>query len=191
MQNIDFYQGKTARVIPQHFDRPDPELYSRMSGVHSRDEEKKRRRATRMISLIAALCIISFTVGIVIGIKFAGGARKEIVDRETYRAVSGIGKKVTGLVAGQKNETGKKIFPRAEYPFVIMIGKGYNRPESREIAGILSGYGHTVIISQHENTYRIYTGPYKSINDAQSSMKTIAAYNHKALPQKISIVKRR
>lgn len=191
MQNIDFYQGKTARMIPQNFERPDPELYSRMAAGFSREDDKKRRKATRMISLIAALCIISFTAGLAIGIKFAGGSQKEIVDEETFRAVSNIGKKVGGFVSGQNGETGKKLFPRSEYPFVIMIGTDYTRHESRNIAGILSGKGHTVIISRHENKYRLYTGPYKTVDEAQASLKGITAYNDKALPQKISIVKRR
>ena len=81
MQNIDFYERKNIRVMPPQFtDTYDPEYLPRVAQSTPREMERVRRRASRTFFLISALCIISFTAGIVIGIKFTGGTQREIVD---------------------------------------------------------------------------------------------------------------
>ncbi|MCP4135611.1 MAG: hypothetical protein GY754_31875 [bacterium] len=192
MQNIDFYEGKNQNNFQPQFDRQDPEYFSRISGTQTKDSEKNRKRASRIIFLIGALCIITFTTGLAIGIKFAGGSDREIVDKQTYNAVKGIKNKVSNLIKPGENETGsnKKIFPKHEYPFVIKVGNQYTKDQSRDIARFLSDKGHTVILSQKNNKYKIYTGPYKKPKEAKDSIAAIAGYRKYSIGNKVKIIKR-
>ncbi len=195
MQNIDFYNGRNIRTIPQQFDRHDPEFFSPYAGQNnlSRDEERKRKKASRMLFLITALCIISFTTGMVLGIKFAGGAEREIVDRDTADAVSGIGKKLTHMLGDDAVTTGdseQNMYPKKAFPYVIAVGSVYNRETTREIASFLSAKGHTVIISKSGDGFKIYTGPYTAKDEAVKNEEKITGYRESPIPGKLKILKR-
>lgn len=192
MQNIDFYDGKTQKNIPPQFERQDPEYFSRALNFNQNDDEKNKKKASRTIFFIIALCIISFTTGIVIGIKFAGGAEHEIIDEQTYNAVSGIGKKVTNIMNDQSNIKSKNtLFPIKEYPFVIKIGNQYDKLRSQEIANILSKEGYTVILSKQNDKYKIYTGPYKSYKTAKDTLQELINLNNSdIINNQIKVVKR-
>lgn len=195
MQNFDFYTGKQMKNAPPQFGVQDPEYFTRLAATDSRDQERSRKKATRMISFVIALCIISFTTGLVVGIKFAAAPGKDIVDARTRKAVSNIGEKVTGLMKdttprAANAEVKKNLFPKDDFPYVIKIGRDYDAPRSQEISAFLSGHGHTVILSKNEKHYRIYTGPYKNLKDAEISLKKITAYNSKGLFSQAAILKR-
>lgn len=122
MQNMDFYSRNSARSHPYHLDTTDPEYFARMSDMKHRENERIRKKATGLMSFVIALCIISFTAGLVIGIKFAGGPQKEIVDESTRKAMSSTIRKVSGLLnesavaeVRDGDRTGKpasEVFPR-------------------------------------------------------------------------------
>lgn len=194
MQNFDFYSGKTVRDIPQQFNRDDPEYFARLAGIDIREEKKSLKRANRILSLIIALCIISFTVGLVIGIKFAGNSDKKIMDKQTKAAVSGISKKVTNLINENQTElhaaTKQNLFLKEEFPYVIKIGKGYSKSDSQEIANILSSRGHTVILSKNNSGYLIFLGPYRVKKDAELILGKIQGYNSFADLSKAVIIRR-
>jgi hypothetical protein len=80
MQNIDFYDGRNARILNQPLNMQEAEYYTRMDALHRSEADKNRHRASRMMSFIIGLCIISFT-RTVVGIKFASGSKAEIVIR--------------------------------------------------------------------------------------------------------------
>jgi len=194
MQNIDFYSGPASRDLPLQFDSNDPEYFSRMSGIHSKDQERVKKKASRVIFLISALCIICFTTGLVIGIKFAGGSKTPIVDDATYRAMNNISQKVTGLVKPAVAATLNKNtgYPAAQYPYAIKIGSSFNESKAREIASFLSKNGHTVILSRAgSGKYKLYTGPFKSINNAKSGLKKLDSYNKFSISASARIVKRK
>ncbi len=195
MQNIDFYSGPGARDLPPQFESKDPEYFSRMSGVHTKDQEKAKKRASRVIFLISALCIVCFTTGLAIGIKFAGGSKTPIVDDATYNAMNNISKKVSDLVKPSRVEAATRTssFPAAEYPYAIKIGASYSENEARKIASYLSKKGHTVILSKAatKGNLKIYTGPYKTINYARSGLKKLDSYNKFSLSANARIVKRK
>lgn len=192
MQNFDFYNGNNERNLPPQFDRHDPEFFSQMSKIHSKEEKKNKKRASRMMFFIAALCIISFTTGLAIGIKFAGGQSRQILDKKTFNAVTGIGEKVTNLVNSGK--TDKKpsgtLFPKNEYPFTIRVGNEFDYSESQLIAKYLSSKGHTVILLKNNHLYRIYTGPYKNHTDANASLNKFNGYKKYSLASNAKIIKR-
>ncbi len=200
MQNMDYYSRSGVRNHPYHLDTTDPEYFARMNEMNHRENERIRKKATGLMSFVIALCIISFTAGLVIGIKFAGGPQKEIVDESTRQAMSSTIKKVSGLLNENAaaevrdiDKTGKNasdVFPRSEYPFVIPIGKDLSREKSQEIAGFLSSNGHTVILSRSGDGFRLFTGPFKTMGDAENSLKKIAGYSNKAWFQNAQIVKR-
>jgi hypothetical protein len=200
MQNMDYYSRSGVRNHPYHLDTTDPEYFARMNEMNHRENERIRKKATGLMSFVIALCIISFTAGLVIGIKFAGGPQKEIVDESTRQAMSSTIKKVSGLLnenaaaeVRDRDKTGKNasdVFPRSEYPFVIPIGKDLSREKSQEIAGFLSSNGHTVILSRSGDGFRLFTGPFKTMSDAENSLKKIAGYSNKAWFQNAQIVKR-
>jgi preprotein translocase subunit SecF len=182
MQNIDFYAGKSYEFTPTNIDQQDPEYFSRIANLNQRQELKAKKRATRILSFIIALCIVSFTTGLAVGIKFAGGKQKEIVDKETIQAVSNIGNKMSHFITknGKSNTSPatdvNERYPKKDYPFVIRIGNKYTLNQSKDIANYLSRKGHTIIISKHKQKYRVYTGPYKQQATAQKSLKEIQNY---------------
>lgn len=196
MQNIDFYSGKTLREIPSGFNREDPEYFASMANGHSKDEERSMKRATRMLFLIVALCIISFTTGLVIGIKFAAGSNKEIVDEHTKKAVDDIGKKVANIIKdGTTTDlnaapASKDIFSREQFPYAIKINGEYSQPKSQDIAGFLSGKGQTVILSKNNEKYRIFLGPYRNLDEASVSLKKIKGFSGDEYITKAVIIKR-
>lgn len=197
MQNIDFYNGKRMKNIPPQFNVQDPEYFTRAANIHHREQEKTRRKASRMLSLIIALCIISFTAGLIIGIKFASGSKKEIVDERTRQAVSSFGNNVKNLIRENplkdtvnKLTTRSKLFPKKDFPYVIRVGKEFDKANSQKIASFLSNRGHTVIISKNKKNFNIYTGPYRTSDEAQSSIKSIRNYPKPDWFPEVRIVKR-
>ncbi|MDY6932926.1 MAG: SPOR domain-containing protein [Spirochaetota bacterium] len=197
MQNMDHYTDRIKKTPPHHhqFYSVDPEFIKTYPPRNYKDEEKSRRRARGMIFIIIALCIASYTVGLVMGIKFASGSKKEIVDEDTKKRVTSIGEKVTHLIKDVSVNTGdstfsKKLFPREKFPFVIRVGENYNRTSSHEIASSLSNQGHTVILSKNKGYYRVYVGPYRNKEEAEISLKKIELNYSKDLYNKASIFKR-
>lgn len=194
MQNMDFYSRKMEKNFPPQFDAQDPEYFSRIGDSYHNEMERSKKNASMMTALIIALCIISFTTGLVVGLKFAGGKQNEIVDEHTRKTMSNIGKKMTSLVSENANAktaaTGakKNLFPREEYPYVIKIGNEFDVTKSQEIAGLLSSKGHTVILSKYKENYKIFTGPFKNLNDAEISLKNIQS--NKSWTENTSIIKR-
>jgi hypothetical protein len=190
MQNIDFYMGNVKRPEQPQFDGVDPEYFSRLSNFQNKDEHKKFKKASRILSLIIALCIISFTAGLVIGIKFASESEAQLVDPHTKEAVNGLGKKVATMI--NNNEPvpapdNKTSFPKSEYPYVIRVGKQFNKAQSLDIANSISSRGHTVILSKEKSLFKIFIGPYKDYNLATNALKTISAYS---LHEDIEIIRR-
>ncbi len=199
MQNIDFYDGRNARILNQPLNMQEAEYYTRMDALHRSEADKNRHRASRMMSFIIGLCIISFTAGLVIGIKFASGSKAEIVDPQTRQAVMNIRERVSGMMTGTNaaaaaNETDSKsrsdVFPRDEFPFVIRLNGKYDESRSKEIASLLSKRGHTVILSRQHRDFKIYVGPFRTQAVAETSLKKIGEYSEKAMFSGMQIVKR-
>jgi len=192
MQNMDFYDGRHLRDLPPQFDKFDTEYFSRTSGSVERENDKSRKKATRIITMIAALIIISFTTGLIIGIKFAGGAERKIVDDHTLSAMNNLGERMSDAV---KDVTGNskpanQIYPKVEYPFVIQLGKEYNEADLKPVAQFLSSKGHTVIVSKNNQNFKIFTGPYKTESDARKSLSEISLYKQYAIATNAQIIKR-
>ena len=117
MQNIDFYERKNIRVAPPQFlDTHDPEFLPRMAQNTPREMERVRKKASRIFFLITSLCIISFTAGIVIGIKFTGGSQRELMDKKTFNAVADIGRSFSLLSREKPAESipQEKLFPEKQ-----------------------------------------------------------------------------
>ncbi len=193
MQNIDFYERKNIRTVPPHFaDDFDPEYFPRVAQNTPREAERIRKKASRTFFFITALCIISFTAGIVIGIKFTGGAQREIVDKKTFNAVADIGRNFSLLANEAPSVPAQQdnLFPKTSYPYVIRVTSEHDRDMSKKIAGFLSRRGHTVILSRNKSLYRIYVGPYRSGEDAKEALKKISGYKKYSLAENTLIIKR-
>lgn len=192
MQNMDFYDGRNQRNMPPQYDKTDPEYFSRVTRSMDREYDKNHTRATRLLTLITALIILSFTTGLAVGIKFAGGSDKKIVDEKTSNAISNISSKMSGFVkdlTGNSKQT-NKLYPKEEYPFVIQLGKEYNEADTKTVAQFLSGKGHTVIVSQNRDNFRVYTGPYKTEGEARKILSEISLYKQYAISANAQIIKR-
>lgn len=192
MQNMDFYDGRHLRDLPPQFDKFDPEYFSRTSGSVEREHERSHRKATRIITFIGALIIISFTTGLVIGIKFAGGADRKIVDDRTLNAMSNISDRMTGMVKDVTSNAkpANQMYPKIEYPFVIQLGKEYSENDLKPVAQFLSSKGHTVIVSKNNQNFKIFTGPYKTELDARKSLSEISLYKQFPFSTNAQIIKR-
>ncbi len=192
MQNMDFYDGGHIRNMPPQFEKAEPEFFSRSTRTMEKEVEQSRKKATRLLTIITALIIVSFTAGLVIGIKFAGGSDRKIVDDETFNAMNNFGAKVTKLVKDVNFSTkpANQIYPKGEYPFVIQLGSEYQDKEFKSVARFLSTRGHTVIVSKDKKNYRIFTGPYKTEAEAKKSLTEISLYKQYAISTNAQIIKR-
>ncbi len=189
---MDFYDGRHLRDLPPQFDKFDTEFFARTGGSVERENEQSRKKATRTLTIIAGLIIISFTAGLVLGIKFAGGADRKIVDDHTLSAMNNLSEKMSDVV---KDVTGNaksanQIYPKIDYPFVIQLGKEYSETDLKPVAQFLSSKGHTVIVSKNNQNFKIFTGPYKTESDARKSLSEISLYKQYAIATNAQIIKR-
>ncbi len=192
MQNMDFYDGRHLRSMPPQFDKSDPEYFARTTRALDRENDTNHNRAVRMLTLITALIIIAFTTGLVVGIKFAGGAERSIVDEKTYNTMNSISSKMSGLVKeiSGENRQANTLYPKDEFPFVIQLGKEYSETDTKNVAQFLSSKGHTVIVSKSRDNFRIFTGPYKTENEARKTLTEISLYRQYAISANAQIIKR-
>lgn len=176
MQNVDFYDGRSIRPNQPVYDRVDPEQFSRMSKTLAKEIDKNKKKTSRALFFIIALNIATFTIGLVLGLKLAGGPGKEIVDPQTYKAMTDIGKKVTGIVKDipeAERVSADQLYPKTEFPFVVRVGADHSSSAAGQAAEFLSKRGHTVILSKTGTKYSIYTGPYKTRETASAAMDSI------------------
>jgi hypothetical protein len=195
MQNIDLYEGKHLRDYPPQFDRYDKfnmEYFSKNSEIAERENEKSHKRASKIITLIGALIIISFTTGLVVGIKFGSGGERKIVDEHTLNAVNSIGERVFDTVRDIRSNSkpANEVYPKNEYPFAIQFSKEYNETELKSVTQFLSSKGHTVIVVKNNQNFKIFTGPYKTEADAKKSLSEISLYKQYSISTNAQIIKR-
>ena len=143
MQDMDLYTGKQNSYFVPQFDTADPDYFARAGEMREHDAAKSHTRATRLIAFVAALCIISFTTGLVTGIRFAGGKDKPLIDPHTKQAVSSLGQRVTGAQPAAAAEpdqsvSNAKSYPKADFPWVIRIGNEFSKDKVTELANALS-----------------------------------------------------
>jgi hypothetical protein len=196
MQDMDLYTGKQSSFFVPQFDTADPDYFTRSGETREHDAVKSHKKATRLIAFVAALCIISFTTGLVTGIKFAGGKDKPLIDPHTQQAVSSLGQRVAGFQAGTPAEaaepavSAKQSYPKADFPWVIRIGNEYSKDRASELANVLSAKGHSMVISKYEQNFRLYAGPFKTKESAELSLQKIKGYNDSRWQNNAVILKR-
>jgi len=200
MQDFDLYTGKQQnQAFPPRFDTVDPDYFTRMNDFMHREETRTHKKGSRILAFVAGLCIVAFTAGLVIGIKFAGGKDKELVDPHTRQAVSAlsqrvaaIGDSVQGESAAQTSTTTqtaaeqqsssaassvKDAYPKSEYPFVIRVGGEFAKEKANEVINLLSSKGNNVIVAKSDNGFKVYAGPFRTMESAEISLQKIRGYN--------------
>lgn len=169
MQNFDFYSHNkhpySEYNAQDYLEYTVPQNYS----PHTRSTSQKK--AHGMLAIIIALIIMSFTAGLVVGIKFAGGQSKPIIDPQTKAALNNAAQKAKTLVEPQQ----KPQFPKTEYPYAIKIGNSFTKDEATALAGTLSKTGQRIIVAKNKDQYTVYAGPYTSLQEAKKSLKIIMA----------------
>lgn len=194
MQDLDLYTGKPGPLYAHQaprFEAPDAEYFTRINDSIQSSEHKSRKHATRIFSIVTGLCIVSFTAGLIIGIKFAGGKDKPLIDPHTQKAISGLASTTANTPAGvtqasvetsaqsaaqASQTTVAAAYPKAEFPFVIRIGGDITKDKADEAAAFLSGKGHTVILSKNGQTFRLFSGPFRTMESAEISLQKIRSY---------------
>jgi len=130
MQNFDFYQNNKSHY--NDFVTQDLQHYT--IAQNTIPHTHSQRNAHRMLAAIIALIIISFTAGIVVGIKFATGNTRTIIDPQTKIALSNAAQKAKTIMAPQK----KPQFTKTEYPFTIKIGNTFSRSNFVNLSCLVS-----------------------------------------------------
>ncbi|HOF13123.1 MAG TPA: SPOR domain-containing protein [Spirochaetota bacterium] len=182
MQNFDFYQNNKSHY--NDFVTQDLQHYT--IAQNTIPHTHSQRNAHRMLAAIIALIIISFTAGIVVGIKFATGNTRTIIDPQTKIALSNAAQKAKTIMAPQQ----KPQFSKIEYPFAIKIGNTFNKNEATQLAALLSKTGQRIIIAKNKEHYHIFAGPYKTIDDAKKSLKIIMGQQENGNFKNAIIIKR-
>jgi hypothetical protein len=198
MQDLDLYTGKPGPLYAHQaprFEAPDAEYFTKINDTILTSEHKSRKHATRIFSVIAGLCIVSFTAGLVIGIKLSGGKDKSLIDHQTQKAISDIVKTPAENAAGAQNQietaapsapqasqaTVAATYPKAEFPFVIRLGADMTKANADEAASLLIGKGHTVILSKNGQSCRLFSGPFRTMESAEISLQKIRSYGDSRL----------
>lgn len=167
MQNFDFHSNNknsyTDYNAQDYREYTIPQNYA----THSRSFSQKK--AHRMLTIIIALIIMSFTAGLIVGIKFTGGKSKPIIDPQTKVALNNAAQKAKILIEPKQQPQ----FPKSEYPYAIKIGNSFTRNDATTLAGILSKTGQRIIVAKSKDQYTVYAGPYTSLQDAKKSLKII------------------
>ena len=220
MQNMDFYSGKNLNYIPNHTASNESEFYNRTDKIQQKMLRRSQSKANRLLAFIIGLCIVSFTVGLVSGIKFAGGEESTIVDDDTRNAVSEIGSRLSGMMKNQSSETTENnisnssvqadinsntsnseqnmsaathnpvaantvqpksdvnnTFPKENFPFVLQIDGKFTKRQSADISAYLAKKGNRVLISEHNDLFNIYVGPYETQEIAKNNLKKLTGYS--------------
>ncbi len=184
MQNFDFSQNNKSHY--NDFVTQDLHHYTIAQNAIPHSNAHSQRKAHRMLTAIIALIIISFTAGIVVGIKFATGNTRTIIDPHTKMALSNAAQKAKTIMAPQKEPQ----FTKTEYPFTIKIGNTFNKNEATRLANLLSKKGQRIIIAKNKEHYLIFAGPYKTIDDAKKSLKIIMGQQENGNFKDAIIIKR-
>ena len=113
-------------------------------------------------------------------------------DEKTYNTMNSISSKMSGLVKeiSGENRQANTLYPKDEFPFVIQLGKEYSETDTKNVAQFLSSKGHTVIVSKSRDNFRIFTGPYKTENEARKTLTEISLYRQYAISANAQIIKR-
>ncbi len=191
MQNFDFYDRSNRQFNPQYekyMDMPDPEYFSRLTQNHTKEQEKKQKSASRTLFFMVALCIVTFTAGLVIGLKFAGGTKYKLVDKDTMSRVSKIGKSMQSMINGKtsSNSTAKK-YPKSKYPYLIKIS-GFKKIDHSNVARYLSKKGKSkfMVVVSSKNIYILQ----KSRRSAEILFDKILDYSRYSFKGRMKILKR-
>ncbi|HPA63338.1 MAG TPA: SPOR domain-containing protein [Spirochaetota bacterium] len=187
MQDFDLYVKKQGGYSPAYFENPDIEYHSRGAEV-IKNNEKKHGNFNRTLTIAAALCIISFTAGMVVGIKFTGDPNKPIVDEKTMQAVNEL-KSLVSKNPDQIQST-SDVYPKEEYPFAVKINETMSLDDSKKAADALSKRGHTVILAKNGEDYNLFIGPFKTMENAESSLQKIREYKEYAFCRNSVVIKR-
>ncbi len=182
MQNFDFYQNNKSH----YNDFVTQDLQNYTIAQNTIPHTHSQRNAHRMLAAIIALIIISFTAGIVVGIKFATGNTRTIIDPHTKMALNNAAQKAKTIMAPQQ----KPQFTKTEYPIAIKIGNTFNKNGATQLAALLSKTGQRIIIAKNKERYHIFAGPYKTIDDAKKSLKIIMGQQENGNFKDAIIIKR-
>ena len=185
---MDLYIKKNQNFsyAPSLSEEPDMDYFFKASDSVVTEDRKHQRRANRTLAAISALIIISFTAGLIVGIKFTGGPNRAIVDPHTKKAVSEIITRAKADEAVSAADT----FPASIFPFVIQIANNLNLADSKTSAEVLTKKGHTVIIAKDGLHYKLFVGPFKNKELAENSLQKIQAYGEHSFYRSASIIKR-
>jgi len=201
MQNIDLYSGssKNAHKMPQ-FTIYESDFFNRVREKPSAEQERFSKKASRIIFVIAALCIVTFTTGLVVGLKFAGGKNTPIVDETTSelisRGVSSVSTSVSNIM--NRDSERNRSYPASEFPFMLRVGTAYTEEKARELANYIytKGYvakGSVVFLpkdKENSKLHNIYVGPYKSESEVRQSKQKFDTDNTFTASNNVYIIKR-
>lgn len=167
MQNYDFYSNQKS--APNNISSQDFQYYNTPYDIASQRKAYSHKKAHRLLTIIIALIIMSFTAGLVVGIKFAGGENTTIIDPQTITALNKAAERAKSLVEPQK----KPLFPKNEYPYAVKVGSAFSKDKAASLAGLLSKTGQRIIVANNNDQFTVYAGPYASLDEAKKSLKII------------------
>ena len=197
MQNMDLYSGHSnnAHKMPS-FTVYESDFFNRVREKPLVEQDRFSKKASRIIFIIAALCIVTFTTGLVVGLKFAGGKNTPIVDPATSELISKGVSSVSNMMSKDSGQT--KSYPVSEFPFLLRIGSSYTKDKATELANYVhtKGYvakGSVVFLPKdkgNSNLYNIYVGPYKSESEVKQSKQKFDTDSKFTASNNINIIKR-
>jgi len=184
MQNFDYFSGVPDRPYNSPYETREIDLLVKNNSANFiHNGEKQKGKAGFMAFLICTLVIVSFTGGLVVGLKY-GDKDKPIIDENTQRRISNLKPKISSNRGSSTLDSNKepansaqKSFPARDYPFAIRIAGEFDKKTTLNIAETLSEKGYTVILSQVDssNKYRLFVGPYKTQTEAFKILKMLDA----------------
>jgi hypothetical protein len=193
MQNFDFFTGTPSRSHNSSYDNREVDLLLRDNSTNFfHDKDKQKKTAAFMALVICTVAIISFTSGLVVGLKY-GDKDKPIIDETTQRSISNLKAKVfdSDKELNKQSTRTKNSLSIDDYPFAIRVSGEFDIKNSQSIAEVLSTKGHTVILAKTDSSkYKVFVGPYKTHDEALKILKTLDTNEDTKHLAKMNIIKR-
>ncbi|MCL1911769.1 MAG: SPOR domain-containing protein [Leptospirales bacterium] len=194
---MDLYSGHNNNVhkMPT-FTVYESDFFDRVREKPPVEQDRFGKKASRIIFIIAALCIVTFTTGLVVGLKFAGGKNTPIVDEATSELISRGVSSVSNMI---NRDSGRaESYPVSEFPFLLRIGNSYSKDKATELANYAhtKGYvakGSVIFLPKEKGNsglYNIYVGPYKNEAEAKQSKQKFDTDSKFTASNNINIIKR-
>jgi hypothetical protein len=197
MQNFDLYDKHVSQRDIPFFEKQPVSTTSLPQGEHEihHTSDELHKKASRTLFLVTFLCITSFTAGLVIGMKYLGNSKGQLVDKDTKKAMASLRSSVSSMMSGNSCKRAERVqrkvsYPESEFPYAIRIGKKVDEATTKKLVKYFVSQGQPVFKFPSARGNDLIIGPYRSKKSAKMSLQRILSHDKIASMMKLEIIER-